>query len=201
MPPKPHGNEDNQNVSQDARKDIIEQYKVADLNALKQAWQELTPAEQSQSLIVLYERYTDRFLADNARIWSTAASMIPLSLGGFVVLASITRPQLFQVVLFPVASWILMSVWLVIAENHRAFQQASHQKLNDIERIWDFPSRPAKDVRGTESRRFDRLINRIASWLVSKNRVQRMRFMLWGVVTVGAVAVILFWQGGVISRL
>jgi hypothetical protein len=90
----------------------------------------------------MYETYGNRFISDNTRIWTTAASMIPLSFGAFVVLASIDQPSRLQVVLFPLAGWLLMSVWLVIAENHRAFQDPSLQCIRAIERVWGFEQGP-----------------------------------------------------------
>jgi hypothetical protein len=42
------------------------------------------------------------------------------------------------------AAWVLMIVWLIIAENHRAFQEGSQQVLHDIEGVWGFTPSPAK---------------------------------------------------------
>jgi hypothetical protein len=78
-----------------------------------------------------------------------------------------------------------MSVWLVIAENHRAFQEGSQRVLREIEDIWDFPARPGK---GNET------------WLTRTGRVRQMRFVLWWTVTVGALLVILFWPGGAVNH-
>jgi len=82
------------------------------------------------------------------------------------------------------AAWVLMTVWLIIAENHRAFQEGSQRVLQDIEGVWDFPPRPAKSN---------------GNWLTGNGRVKQMRFVLWGAVTIGAVLAILFWPGGVVS--
>jgi hypothetical protein len=156
-----------------------------DLAALRQAWRSMPAEDQAKSLITLHQRYSAMFLSDNTRIWTTAATMIPLSLGSFVVLASIRNPSLPQIMIFSAAAWILMSVWLVIAENHRAFQEGSQRVLRDIEDIWDFPARPGKG-NGT--------------WLTSRGRVRQMRFVLWWTVTIGALLVILFWPGGAVNH-
>lgn len=148
---------------------------------LRQEWHEAPTAEKATMLSSLYEGYSSRFLSDNTRIWTTAATMIPLSLGAFVVLASIDRPSRSQIVLLPLAGWLLMSIWLVIAENHRAFQEASHQWMRAVERIWGFD---------------EALPEKRLSWMTGRRRVRQMRFALWWIVTVGAVFVMLFWPGG-----
>ncbi len=155
-----------------------------DLVALRQAWRSMPAADQAKSLISVYDRYSAMFLSDNARIWTTAATMIPLSLGAFVVLASLRSPALIQIIMLSAAAWVLMTVWLIIAENHRAFQEGSQRVLQDIEGVWDFPPRPAKSN---------------GNWLTGNGRVKQMRFVLWGAVTIGAVLAILFWPGGVVS--
>jgi hypothetical protein len=156
-----------------------------DLAALRRAWRSMPADDQAKSLVALHQRYSAMFLSDNTRIWTTAATMIPLSLGSFVVLASISHPSLPQIIIFSAAAWILMSVWLVIAENHRAFQEGSQRVLREIEDIWDFPARPGK---GNET------------WLTRTGRVRQMRFVLWWTVTVGALLVILFWPGGAVNH-
>lgn len=157
-----------------------------DLAALRHAWRSMSKDEQAKALVTLHESYSARFLSDNARIWTTAASMIPLSLGAFVVLASMRSPALVQVVILSAAAWVLMSVWLIIAENHRAYQEGSQRVLQDIEEIWGFPHRPAKSK---------------GNWLTGRGRVRQMRYVLWWAVTIGAVLVVLFWPGGVVDHL
>ena len=155
---------------------------ASDLAALRSGWQSMSPAEQSQSLVTLYTNYTTRFLSDNSRIWTTAASMIPLSLGAFVVLASIPHPSKIEILTLSIASWVLMSVWFVIAENHRAFQESSGEVLRDIEKIWNFPDRPSKATRFRP--------------VTGKGRIRQMRIVLWVAVTAGAIIVPLLWPGG-----
>lgn len=151
------------------------------IEELRQEWHEAPTAEKAAMLSTIYQGYSQRFLSDNTRIWATAATMIPLSLGAFVVLASIDRPSRFQIVILPLTGWLLMSIWLVIAENYRSLQDVSYQWLRAVERIWGFD----------EALPVQRL-----SWLTGRRRVQQMRFVLWWIVTAGAAAVILFWPGG-----
>ena len=155
---------------------------ASDLAALRRVWESMPAVEQSQSLVTLYTNYTTRFLSDNSRIWTTAASMIPLSLGAFVVLASIPHPSKIEILTLSTASWVLMSVWFVIAENHRAFQDSSDKVLRDIEQIWNFPARPSRTTR--------------FHLVTGKGRIRAMRVVLWLAVTAGAVIVPLLWPGG-----
>ena len=93
-------------------------------------------AENGESwLRTLYEHYTQTFLSDNARIWGTGSIMIPLALAPFVVLPTIASPTVFHLLVLAFASSSLMISWLVIAENHRAFQEKSRAWLVAIERI------------------------------------------------------------------
>jgi hypothetical protein len=157
---------------------------VSDFAALQSTWESQSPAEQSQSLVTLYANYTARFLSDNSRIWTTAASMIPLSLGAFVVLASIAHPSKIEILTLSISSWVLISVWFVIAENHRAFQESSHKVLRGIEEIWGFPERPSKTT---------------YNLVTAPGRIRLMRIVLLGAVTIAAIIVPLFWPGGFLS--
>jgi hypothetical protein len=111
--------------------------------------------------------------------------MIPLSLGAFVVLASIPHPAKIEIVTLSIAAWILMTVWFVIAENHRAFQESSMQVLKDIEKIWKLPAYPPKTARFRP--------------VTGKGRIRQMRIVLLAAVTTGAVLVPLFWPGGYLN--
>ena len=82
-----------------------------------------------------------------------------------------------------------MTVWLVIAENHRAFQEASMQRLNQIEQVWGLERTIPPKVAGEAFARF----------LTQQGRVRQMRFGLWLTVSLGSVAVVLFWPGGLLS--
>jgi hypothetical protein len=163
------------------------------LEELHTLWQKLPPEERATVLATIYEMRVSRFLADNNRIWTTAASMIPLSLGAFVVLASIDKPSRLQVILFPLAGWILMSVWLVIAEKHRIFVDKSLEVIRGIERIWGLQEPQPREAVGNR-------LTRWAFYLFASNEiVRKMRFTLWGLVTLGALVIFAFWPGGLLA--
>jgi hypothetical protein len=156
------------------------------LRGLAAAWEQLPPNERSKALEVLYQAHAARFLALNSQIWTTAASMVPLSLGCFALLASVDHPSLAQVASLSVAGWLLMTTWLVIGENHRAFQDGSAAWMRSIERVWgmrdDVPSKA------------------VAGLMVRTGMIRRARFSLWWTVTAASVLSIIFWPGGVLSQ-
>lgn len=141
-----------------------------------------SPDERARVLATLYHEYTNRFIADNNRIWTTAASMVPLSLGAFGLLASLPKPSLGQVIALPVIGRLLMTVWLVIAENHRAFQNRSMEWLRAVERAWGIMPEQRRPSVGI---------------LVRPGRIRRMRYALWWIVTAAALLAIFFWPGGI----
>ena len=112
--------------------------------------------------------------------------MIPLSLGSFPVLASIDHPSPGQIVALAVAGWTLATTWLVIAENHRAFQDQSAAWIRAIERCWGM----TRDIAPKQA----------ATALVRPGMIRAARFALWWLVTIGAVAAVFFWPGGVLAR-
>ena len=139
----------------------------------------LTREDRAEGIRQAYAKYTQMYLSDNGRIWATAATMIPLSLGAFVVLVSIEEPSVFQVGILAMASWLLMALWYVIAENHRAFQDVWLQQTIKIEQLWGLnpPDRPrAAAVR-----------------IVGRGVVRRTRVVLLWAVTLGWLAVLLWW--------
>jgi hypothetical protein len=79
-----------------------------------------------------------------------------------------------------------MTTWLVIGENHRAFQDGSVAWMRSIERTWgmrdDIPSKVAAGV------------------MVRTGMIRRARFFLWGTVTAAAALSVIFWPGGVLSQ-
>src|SRR5262245_39465333 len=87
------------------------------LDALGAAWASSNAEERGKVLVTLYQEYSKRFLLDGTRIWTIAATLVPLSLGSFALLASIDKPSIGQIIILSLAGWILMSLWLVIAEN------------------------------------------------------------------------------------
>jgi hypothetical protein len=148
------------------------------LDELGSASRASSQEERGKVLTVLYQEFTKRYLSDNNRIWTTAATMVPLSLGAFALLASIDKPTMGQIIAFPLSGWLLMSFWFVVADNHRRFQERNEEWLKAIQKEWGFELVP-------EPKR------RILT-------VRRSRIALWWIVTVATVAAILLWPGGVL---
>ena len=96
----------------------------------------LTPhrdTPKNEWLRALYAAYTERFLSDNNRIWSTGAIMIPLSLAPFAILPAITKLQDIHFWVLSLASITVYLAWLVIADGHRQFQDKSVAWIAAIE--------------------------------------------------------------------
>ena len=61
--------------------------------------------------------------------------MLPLSLSPFLALPGIKHPRTIHFVFFGLASFLLMLLWLVIAERHRQLQNRSRNWITAIERL------------------------------------------------------------------
>lgn len=125
-------------------------------------------------LQILYQSYASRFLSDNERIWNTGAIVIPLSLAGFVAVISLNKPQWPQVIVLMTGSIVLMFIWLMIAENHRAFQQKSQAWLVAIERTLKLKGGWGPKVKGN-------FLNRLST----KFSVQSWRWIFFFLVVAG----------------
>jgi len=106
---------------------------VADAYAQLSARLRQIPGErQDEWLRMLYNTYSQRYAADGDRIWITGAVMIPLSLGTFIALTQVSQPTTLHILLLALVSILLMVVWLVISEAHRAQQQESRRWIQAI---------------------------------------------------------------------
>ena len=132
-------------------------------------------------LQTLYQNYANRFLSDNGRIWSTGSILIPLSLAGFAAVVGLDAPRWPHVVVLMFASIALMFIWLVIAENHRAFQQKSEAWLAAIERTIKLEGVGGPKVKGN-------FLNRL---LTGKGAVQNMLWYLFLAVVIGWVGILI----------
>jgi hypothetical protein len=109
-----------------------------------------TPAQEARSTIIrvieekavsdewllrLHESYTERFLADNERIWSTASLFIPLSLATFPAYFALDERTLQLAGTFGAVSVALVTFWYLIAEKHKTFQNRSYDVVRAIETI------------------------------------------------------------------
>ena len=128
----------------------------------------------------LYAEYNARFLSDNNRIWTTGATMIPLSLGSFALLASIKEPTLAQVIALPLIGVCLMAFWEMIADGHRVFQDSSRKNCTTIEERWGFLTEPPAD----------KCVN-----------IRAVRYLMLGLVGHAAVLVMFWWPGGIFDWL
>jgi hypothetical protein len=86
-------------------------------------------------LRTMYQVKSQQFLSDNGRIWSTAALLIPLSLAPFGLAIGNGR-NAAQLLLLAFASVLLVGSWLLIAEAHRNFQNASLNWMIGIEEVF-----------------------------------------------------------------
>ena len=115
-------------------------------------------------LQILYKSYHQQFLSDNNRIWTTGQWMISISLAALAVLPTLANPlSSFNILLLAIPSVSLIWVWLVIAENHRGFQEKSQEWLSEIERILGVKKPGGPKARGR---------------LIAPGAVRRMRWCL-----------------------
>ncbi len=142
------------------------------------------PAIADDWLKAFYSSYSQRFLSDNNRIWSTAQIMIPLSLAGFAALTALKEPQFVHLLTLALVSSAIMIIWLVIAENHRAFQDKSLEWLLEIEKLVVITD-PLPEKRP------DR--NFLVRLLTGKGAVRKMRFLLTFIVLVMWAVVLKYW--------
>ncbi|UOR06880.1 hypothetical protein MUN82_07205 [Hymenobacter aerilatus] len=89
------------------------------------------PNTQDEWVKKLYDSYTNRFINDNNKIWSTGNIFIPLSLAGLFKLHEMNQTETWLV---GIGSVILMLFWVLVAESHRAFQNKAREVANQIER-------------------------------------------------------------------
>lgn len=90
---------------------------------------------------LLYTTYFERFLNDNNKIWSTGNIFIPLSLAGLLSLNSLALPY---TCLLALGSMALMRFWVLVAENHRAFQTHAQTIMEAIEGYMGPTIKPGK---------------------------------------------------------
>jgi len=148
------------NASADNVRNRVEEIK-------KQLLEALATGMDHEWLRTLHTNYTQRFLADNANITRTGAIMIPASLAAFAVLPYVEKVSDLLALAF--ASSALIALWLVIAENHRAFQNKAYAWIIAIQEILGLAGIP--DAKLADNR-LNRLLTRkrgvqIAWWTVA----------------------------------
>jgi hypothetical protein len=110
----------------------IDKFRLEVRSELVRAFGEFKPDSDQKAQIVqlFYTTYFERFLNDNNKIWSTGNIFIPLSLAGLISLNSLALPY---TCLLALGSMALMRFWVLVAENHRAFQTNAQTIMEAIE--------------------------------------------------------------------
>jgi hypothetical protein len=85
-------------------------------------------------LAILYESRCNRFLAENAKIWETGRIFITVSLALFAVYGALKPANSLEAVGLAALSVAFLFIWIIVAENHRRFQNHHEYWLNAIER-------------------------------------------------------------------
>lgn len=137
--------------------------------------------DPQKSLEALLKHYTDRMLSDNERIWRTGTLFAPISLAAFAALTAVKCLQVWHVLVLGLPSIGLMFAWIVIAENHRAFQQKSEAWIVAIMQVMglDGPRQVKVEAGGREAR------------VTKKGAIQNMRwYLLYGVTLAWALLLI-----------
>ena len=130
--------------------------------------------DKDQWLRTLYDSYNKRFLSDNNRIWTTGSIMIPLSLAGFAALPTLQCPPFISLLSLALASTAVIVSWLLIAENHAAFQEKSLAWIIAIEETVGLKNTGGAKITSN-------LINRIFTFKAG------VQFARWGI-TAGVIA-------------
>ncbi len=134
-------------------------------------------------LRTFYDSFSNRWLADNDRIWRTGSILIPLSLAAFAALPTINCPKAIHLLTLAIISSALMMSWLVIAENQRALVQKSLAWIAAIEGVLGLENIGEPKVRGG-------FFNRIVTF---RGAIRIIRWMLTILVIVGWLWVLKYW--------
>jgi len=134
---------------------------------------------------ILFKHHSERMLADNARIWTVAGILLPISLAAFGALASIKCVRPWHVAVLGFSSVTLIGFWIIISENQRAFQEKSEAWLVAIQRTV-----------GLNFRRQGKLARTgLGAVLVKTITIQRLRWFLfvsvitaWGAIGVASLS-------------
>lgn len=134
----------------------------------------------------MYQAKVQQFLSDNARIWTTGAFLIPLSLTPFA--GVIERSLSFwELLILAGGSFLLISSWIAIAEAHRNFQNASQNWMDEIERLHEVGPQEVERRGGLEKASETGFVS---SLMDRSGAVRRFRYILWFAI-VGAWVVLL----------
>jgi hypothetical protein len=139
--------------------------------ALRRVLKGNVSGEDRKWMLDLHRDYTQRFVSDNNRIWTTGSIFVGIALAGFgfVVRATPINPLVLAVVGF--VSFLLLYVWNLIADRHREFQDRSFVWIQAIERMLLTPEEQpeATPQYVGEDRSYERPLNRVRTlrWLLT----------------------------------
>jgi hypothetical protein len=147
-------------------------------------------ADRTLWMSTLLTYYAEKMLSDNERIWRIGGIFIPVSFASFGALTTIKELHAWHIIALGILSTLLMFVWIVIAENHRAFQTNSDAWLIAIQRVMHLDA-PLKSKSYPKSR--------VMKFITQKGAVKNMRWALLYFVMIGWVAIFLSFRFGLIN--
>lgn len=119
-----------------------------------------------EELIGLYATTNDRFIADNATIWTTGAIFVPAAYAAPVVFFSLERQTWAAFLGLSFVSVILALGWLFIAEKQKVFQTAHMDRSEALEQMLGIPpSRKRSDLRWAPARM---LVERVSAGVLRR---------------------------------
>lgn len=130
-----------------------------EVTRIKEKLANLSPNDATDKLLfTLYTAKTDRFLAENEKIWVTGRIFIPVSLAAFAAWAALKPASWQQVFVLGVLSISLLVIWHIVAQAHKRFQIHHEAWLDAIEELKKI------DVALPESRSLS--IESMRGWLI-----------------------------------
>jgi hypothetical protein len=84
----------------------------------------------------IYAVKSQIFLSDNNRIWTTGAIIVPLAFGVVAALEANKDATSLQRFMAGLAGWMLLALWNLFADRHRAWQDDSKSWLRSIEKVY-----------------------------------------------------------------
>ncbi len=91
------------------------------------------PSLDGEWLRHFHASYTERFLSDNQRIWTTASILVPVALAAFPAFFATDGRGTLKAAIFGGFSILVMAFWHVIAERHRYYQKRAYNVVSGIE--------------------------------------------------------------------
>lgn len=102
-----------------------------------------------EDLRTIYSVKSQTFLSDNNRIWTTAAIVIPLAFGAAAALEANKDATSWQRLVAGLVGLVLLVLWNLFADRHRALQDRSQSWLRSIETAYGCPPELVGELRGS----------------------------------------------------